>query len=259
MRDPSEGLASDGTIRTGASLHRIPRAYVPIVHSAVAHLAASADGVSVYLYGSVATGTAQPPHSDVDLLTVDLDPEVASKIGRALSYEFADRCRSVEIAAAMPGDFEGDGDEAYGGRVFLHHYCVHFAGPDVDRARHDFPADRRAARGFNGDIAQQARRWRGQLGDVDSAALGRRVARKTLLAVAGLVSIHDGTWTTDREYAARRWGEIHPELDSPLGEFLEWTAGHEPNSDALAGQLDTTVSVIVGQFADDIGLWPDTG
>jgi hypothetical protein len=240
-------------------LHRIPHAYVPIVHRAVARLAATGDGVSVYLYGSVATGTAHPPHSDVDLLTVGLDPDVASTIGRTLSDEFADRCRGVEVAAAMPGDLEGEGDEAYGGRVFLHHYCVHLAGPDVDRARHDFPADRRAARGFNGDVAQQARRWREQLGQVDSAALGRRVARKTLLAVAGLVSIHDGTWTTDREYAAGRWGEIHPELESPLDKILGWAAGDVPDTDALAEQLDTTVSAIVLQFADDIGLWHDTG
>ncbi|MCM0638919.1 hypothetical protein [Cellulomonas wangsupingiae] len=41
-----------------------------------------------------------------------------------------------------------------------------------------------------------------------------RVARKTLLAVAGLVSVHDHTWTTDRSRAVRRWCEIEPALDT---------------------------------------------
>ena len=258
--EPSEGLTTSGTIRTGVSARHVSPLYLPIVQSVVERASAADDAdVSVYLYGSVAAGTAQPPRSDVDFLTVGLDPEVAARVGESLSDEFADRCRSVEIAAAMPGDFEGDGDEPYGGRIFLHHYCVHLSGPDADRATNDFPGDRRAARGFNGDIAQQARRWRAQLDSaVDVSALGRRVARKTLFAVTGLVSIHDRTWTTDKDFAARRWGEIDPELAPRLGQLLKWSDGRvAPNRAALAEHLETTVGVITQQFADQIGLWPD--
>jgi hypothetical protein len=75
--------------------------------------------------------------------------------------------------------------------------------------------------------------------------------------VAGLVSIHDATWTTDRALAAHRWAEIEPELGSDLHALLPWS-----DSLVLAGcqavrhMLDITVPGITAAFASTIGLWP---
>jgi hypothetical protein len=210
----------------------------------------------VYLYGSVATGTARPPRSDVDLLTIGLPLDRAEAISERLSHEHAAMCRRVEIAASVETDFLGEHDEAYGGRVFLHHYCVHLAGPDLDQATTGFRGDRRAARGFNGDVDRHAARWRQQLDDTDPVHLGRRVGRKALLAVAGLVSVHDRTWTTDRERAATRWGQIHPEIADGLAELRDWSNGRRAaQRPRLADRLDDTVDRIVHQFAITIGLW----
>ena len=256
MIDPLEGLTADGLIRTGASADRIPARFLPLLHRVVDRVASVAPDAAVYVYGSVATGVARVPASDVDLLTIGLTAERAAEIGEHMSVEFDDICRGVEIAHAFDSDFRGEGDEAYGGRVFLHHYCVLLAGPDLDRSGSGYRGDRRAARGFNGDIAQHAMRWRRDLGSTDSARLGRRAARKTLLAVSGLVSIHDGTWTTDRESAARRWHEVHPELAAGLEELLQWSAGRRAATDErLAHQLNTTIDRVVEQFETDIGLW----
>jgi hypothetical protein len=49
------------------------------------------------------------------------------------------------------------------------------------------------------------------------------VARKTLLAVAGIVSVHDRTWTTDRELAARRWAAVDPARAAGLTTLLDWS------------------------------------
>jgi hypothetical protein len=164
----------------------------------------------------------------------------------------------VEIAVATVDDLVGARDEAYGGRVFLHHYCVHLAGPDRDPSTSGYPGDRRAARGFNGDIARWVRTWRGELATADPGELGRRVSRKTLLAVTGLVSVHDGTWTTDREGAARRWQEVHPELAEGLDDLLAWSDGRDAaTSGELESRLSTTVQAIVDQFVTSVGLWPD--
>lgn len=56
----------------------------------------------------------------------------------------------------------------------------------------------------------------------------RRAARKTLLAVAGLVSVHHA-WTTDRSRAVRRWSELEPGLATQLGRLhsLTWRSPHE--------------------------------
>jgi hypothetical protein len=123
-----------------------------------------------------------------------------------------------------------------------------------------FKADVRAARGFNGDIGRHLIRWRQRDGAVglSAAALGRVVARKTLLAVSGLVSVHDMTWTTDRESAARRWSVIDPSLAGPLADLVAWSGGHvQPTADQVHDVLTRggVVDRVVRAFEDSIGLW----
>jgi hypothetical protein len=258
VADPGEGVAADGTIRTGAHRGRVPAAFEPVLADAVA--LTGGGGASLYVYGSVAVGTVRPGSSDVDLLSIGLRD--AAAVGQNLSARYAELCRGVGIAAAEAGDLVGDTDAAYGFRVFLRHYCVHLAGPDPSAALPAFPADARAARGFNGDIAQHHRRWRRDLesGTVAADLLGVRVARKTLLAVAGLVSVRDHTWTTDRARAARRWGELEPNLAAPLGRLLSWVKPDRRPSRkevqrALSG--DGVVDAVVQRFGSLIGLWAD--
>ena len=259
MADPDEGVAADGTIRTGAHRDRVPAAFEPVLTDAVALVGES--GASLYVYGSVANGTGRPPSSDIDLLSIDL-PD-ATMLGRHLSARYADRCRGVEVAAATAADFAGGTDAAYGYRVFLRHYCVHLAGPDQSTALPAFPADVRAARGFNGDLGQNLRRWRQELesGAVAVDLLGIRAARKTLLAVAGLVSIRGHTWTTGRSLAVRRWSELEPGLAAPLGRLHSWAEReHYPSREEVERALadDGIVSAIVERFGSMIGLWVDS-
>lgn len=168
----------------------------------------------------------------------------------------------MEVVAATAADLAGDTDGAYGYRVFLRHYCVHLAGPDPSTALPAFPADARAARGFNGDIGQHLRRWRQELesGTVAADLLGARAARKALLAVAGLVSVHDHTWTTNRSRAARRWSEPEPGLAIQLARLHSWAkAQRHPARQEVERALadDGIVSAIVQRFGSLIGLWTD--
>lgn len=258
MADPGEGVAADGTIRTGARRYRVPALFEPVLADAVA--CAGESRASLYVYGSVANGTARPGSSDVDLLSVGL-PD-AAVLGQRLSARYAGICRGVEFAAATAADLADESDAGYGLRVFLRHYCVHLAGPDPSAALAPFPADARAARGFNGDLGRHLRRWRQQLasGTVAADLLGVRAARKTLLAVAGLVSVHDHTWTTDRARAVRRWGELEPDLAVQLGLLHSWAARQRRPSPGETGRAlagDGVIAAITGRFATLIGLWPD--
>ena len=257
MHDPYEGVSSNGTIQTGASRDRVTEVFEPVLEAAILASCIGDRDSSLYLYGSVATGMAQPGLSDVDLLTVGLPSAEAAKVERALSIRFSDLCRAVEVAAAQESDFRGGSDEAYGGRVFLRYYCVHLVGPDLHSALPDFSADDRAARGFNGDIAQHAQRWRMDLdGGVDVAPLSRRLARKSLLAVAGLVSVHDDTWTTDRATAAARWAEVEPALADDLYMLLRWSRGKPTlQRRSVEAVLDGIVAQIVVDFEASVGLW----
>lgn len=255
MHDPLEGVSENGTIVTGVGRNKVPPTFEPVLEAAIA--AVRSAEVSLYVYGSVATGMARAGTSDVDLLTIGLAGDEAASIGQDLSERHADLCRGVEVAAANVSDFEGNGDEAYGGRVFLRHYCVHLAGPDLHSTLPEFPSDARAARGFNGDIARDVERWRSQHDEGrNDAELGRRVARKSLLAVAGLVSVHDRTWTTDRRSAAARWSEINPALAADLQTLVAWSLGDQTASEhAVSELLDGIVAEIAVAFEKMIGLW----
>jgi len=257
MHDPYEGVTSNGTIQTGASRDRVAAIFDPVLDAAILASRIVDRDSSLYVYGSVATGMAQPGLSDVDLLSVGLPSAEAVEIARTLSMRFSDLCRAVEVAAAQESDFWGGNGEAYGGRVFLRHYCVHLVGPDLHSDLPDFPADVRAARGFNGDIAQHAQRWRMQLDDgCDVARLSRRLARKCLLAVAGLVSVHDDTWTTDRATAATRWAEIEPALADDLYTLVRWSRESSTlQRGSVEAALDGIVAQIVVDFEASVGLW----
>lgn len=257
MRDPREGVTPNGTIVTGARRDRVPRDFEPVLIAATELVRSHGAQGSLYLYGSVATGQARSPSSDVDLFTVDVAPDESSAIGQILSRRFSSLCRAVEVGAARASNYLGDTDAAYGNRVFLRHYCVHIAGRPHHESLHDYPADARAARGFNGDIAIEADRWQLALDAEDNHAdLARRVARKSLFAVAGLVSIHDGTWTTDRARSASRWSEIEPELGGGLGELVSWMDGRvTPTRAALARMLGGLIGQLVSTFESRIGLW----
>ena len=257
MRDPLEGVTPVGTIRTGVGLDRVPVEFEPVLRASKDMVRAADAGSSLYVYGSVATGMAQPGESDVDLVTIGLPSTKAAEVGIVLSRQFSDLCRAVQVAAAQPSDFSGDSDEDYGGRVFLRHYCAHLVGPDRHSALPDFPADARAARGFNGDIAENAQRWRLELAaERDAVELSRSLARKSLFAVAGLVSVHDHTWTTDRAIAAARWGEIQPALADDLQMLLAWSSGTaQPDLQSVEAALNGVIDRIVCAFEASIGLW----
>lgn len=256
--DPLEGVRPDGTITTGAHRDRLSIAFRPVLDKSLEHLAAVDGAPSLYVYGSVATGTAEPGRSDVDLVTIGLAASVARTLAQTLTTDFSQGCRGVEIGAAQPTDYQGASDEAYGNRVFLRHYCVHLAGPDLRHDLPDYPADRAAARGFNGDIGLHAERWRSALADVsEPALLARRIARKTLFAVAGLVSLHDRTWTTDRIAAAHRFGVIDPRLAPSLDTLVQWGNDNaaQPSRADIHRMLEGAVAEVVDAFGDQIGLW----
>jgi uncharacterized protein len=251
MHDPREGVTPDGLIRTGVAREVIGSTWTPVLQAAIDAVAGRA---SLYVYGSVATGCAVVSRSDVDLLSIGLPPPEAERISLDLSARFSDVCREVSVAPAAWAGLKADDDEGYGLRVFLRHYCAHLAGDDPAHDMPAFPADKRAARGFNGDIALHLQRWQiGANDDADVAHLATRIARKTLLAVAGLVSIRDGTWTTDRRTSAWRWRQI--ERDVPVEALVDWLDAPPRHLTAVHRVLDGPVADVVGLFSLEIGLW----
>lgn len=76
MRDPDEGVSPEGTIVTGARRDRVPAVFERVLAVAADELS-SLPEVSLYVYGSVATGQARVGRSDVDLMSIGLPVEDA--------------------------------------------------------------------------------------------------------------------------------------------------------------------------------------
>ena len=255
--DPLEGVGPDGVIVTGARRSAVQPEFLPVLTQAIERLNSADHGVSVYVYGSVATGMARIGSSDVDLVTIGADAAQARQLASDLSAAHRGLCRGVEIGPARFSDYEGGSDEAYGNCVFLKHYCVHLSGPDPARTLPSYQANRAAARGFNGDIGFRAAQWRTVLKDVPPPSLARRVARKTLFAVSGLVSVYDARWTTDRVESAQRWSAIRSDMADELGTLVSWAfSSHvRVTTSEIQDVLDGAVVELVAEFNRRIGLW----
>jgi hypothetical protein len=230
--DPEEGLDPDGYLVTGVDRSRVPAAYEPALADAVTTLTGALGDLlhGLYLYGSVATGQAVPPASDVDLLAVStapIDPSVLS----GLSARHAGTTREVALAVMTPEQLHGDDDEGLGNRAFLKHYCVLLAGAD---ARPDLPRyrpSRALVDGFAGDLTGAVEQWR-------STSDGRRAARRLLLFAATSESLAHGGWTTDRATGAALVRRHHPEWTSEVDRALRWSAGAAADPGEVSRFLD---------------------
>ena len=220
-RDPDEGLDTDGYLTTGVALDRIPPAYVAVVADCVAEIARALGATlhGLYLYGSVATGRARRPASDLDLLAVTLSAVDVSALEADLSARHRDIVREVGISHGTLAQVWADGAEGLGGRCFLKHYCVPLTGVDL---RAELPAcrtSREVADGFNGDLLAACRAWRST---VDTPVTARNAARRLLRAAATLESVEHGGWSTDQGTGAELVARHHPEWTVTVRRALSW-------------------------------------
>jgi hypothetical protein len=239
-RDPAEGVDADGYLVTGASLANIPAGYEPVLADCVDTLTSAfgdrLDGL--YLYGSVATGQARPPGSDLDLLAVwvsTVDAAEVATVVRALSTRHSAIVREVGLSQVTLQGLAGEADGC-----FLKHYCVPLAGrdrrPDSPRCR----PSRALADAFNDDLPSVVHRLRSTVDTAGTPAArviaARRAARRLLLAVATIESVSHATWSTDRATGAALLARHHPEWTEVAARALDWSAGRG-NPDGVEGLL----------------------
>jgi hypothetical protein len=115
-RDPDEGLDAAGLLSTGVALDRLRPAYAPVVSDCTAEVRrALGDRLhGLYLYGSVATGQARLPTSDLDLLAVSLSPVDLVVLEADLSARHADAVREVGISRVTLAEVWADDADGLG-------------------------------------------------------------------------------------------------------------------------------------------------
>jgi uncharacterized protein len=233
-RDPVEGVSAEGLIVTGAAGQRVPAVYRPAVADCATMVReAFGDRLhGLYLYGSVATGQARPPGSDLDLAAVrvsEVDSAEVASIEAGLSARHAGLVREVSLACASLAEVLAGDRGGLGWRCFLRHYCVSVAGTELRPQLPACRASRAVADGLNDDVAELVLRWRAELAaaqtPADVAAVARVAARKLLMVAATLESVEHGGWSTDRATGAGLLARHHPQWSAVAGLAVGWCAG----------------------------------
>jgi predicted nucleotidyltransferase len=249
-----EGIDGDGFIVTVVGPGVIPVVYRPVLASCVTVLRARLpDLVVVYVYGSVATGRARQPESDVDLLIVLADQaerRVIDEIAAELSDRFRGVAREVGLAVVSLAELWADDLDGVGVRCFVKHYCVPVGGDDVRPLLAACRASPEVAWAFNHNTAvavADAQRCLEQARTAEEVRqVCRRVARKVTLAATSLASIVESTWTTDRRRAAEIITLRYPQWAAAAADALRWCSA------------PTASSATVRAFLHDYASWVAT-
>ncbi|WP_157180823.1 nucleotidyltransferase domain-containing protein [Actinopolymorpha alba] len=183
----------------------------------------------LYLYGSVATGQATAPTSDLDLsaiVTTERALDQCRLLGEELSARHRSTVREVGISAGLLETLLAPNAEGRAERCFLKHYCINVAGIDLRPDLPRFRPDTTIAREFIGDLQGKIALFGDRLRDAESAAdvsaVALLVGRRLLMAAAVLHSVINGTWSTARIEGARLLDEHHPTYRRHTHRALAW-------------------------------------
>lgn len=236
--DPREGLDADGYITTGVDLDNVRPPYDAVLADVSATItgALGDDLDGIYLYGSVATGQARPPHSDLDVVV--LVRTDATQACRSLTERLTTRHRAaahdVAVGSVTIDQLHAPSDAGRAERCFLKHYCAHLTGRDVRPELPRCRPDKALAREFVGDLDAHLR-------CLHAEQTARSTGRRLLMAAAVLFSLEAGRWSTAREIGAQLFAERHPELRAEITRALGWASTPpygDTNPDLVIGVLD---------------------
>jgi hypothetical protein len=254
--DPLEGIDPDGNITTGADRERIAERYLGLLDRIIDTFARhELDRASLLLYGSVATGQAVSPTSDVDLLIIhdaaDRGEELVGEL-RDLSGWDHDLTHEVAPVLCPRGVLDSDTPDGLAMRCFVKHYCVVLAGPDPAVGIANVRVSSELAWSFNHDVRERVERYRSHLRTLDAPTdicrWSRNMAGGLLLAATSLANIVSGAWTTDRTTAANILAVRFPERSSDVHELVRvWRTG-TPHRAEIDAMLDTTGMWLTAQI-----------
>jgi predicted nucleotidyltransferase len=256
MAGRGEGIDRDGFIVTGVGADVIPVAYRPVLASCIAVLHARlTDVVVVYVYGSVATGRARQPESDIDLLVVladHADHGVIDGIAAELSDSHSHVAREVGLAVVTLAELWADDLDGLGARCFVKHYCVPLDGDDVRALLPACRASPEVAWAFNhntaGAVADAQRRLEQARTADEVRRVCRSAARRVTLSTTSLASIVESTWTTDRHRAAEIITIRYPRWAADAADALRWCSAPTASRGAVTAFLDGYASWVAAEL-----------
>ncbi|MBY0357778.1 MAG: nucleotidyltransferase domain-containing protein [Candidatus Obscuribacterales bacterium] len=237
----NNGLDSEGYISNGCSLANISESFSAMLEDV---RLAVVDAFklklhSIYLYGSVACGTARLVASDLDLFVAfqnELsfeDRALIKQLERDLSSRFETLVREVGLAAGSLAEIL-DGDNQVGWNCFIKHQCVCLFGDDLAAGMSKLRPTNAVAYGLNGDLSHELEKTKQLLAESSHASAGKTImplARKMVRTAFGLVMEAENKWTTDLDQCAHIFALHYPQHAKPIRHTLLLAKGEMVDSE----------------------------
>lgn len=211
------GLDENGFIINLCAQDKVQPIYREVVADALESVLALFEGKihSVYLYGSVAKGTAVPYESDLDMSVILFDaPDTAMhQKFEALSDEVTGRNPIISKLEYDVGWYQEvmRPEERNHWHYWLKH-SVNIWGVDLTADIAPFRPSIELAYGLNKDLKKRLDNVLVGLTEDNASSRGRAIAKKVIRSAYSLIAADDRSWYTDIYSCADAFSRMYPQL-----------------------------------------------
>ncbi len=225
-------------IKKEVALKKVSAKYNPIVKDVKSELLNFSDKIhSIYLYGSVATGKAKSPTSDLDIVVVlKRKPTSTLKsqlkdLETLLSQKYQKLFREVGFAITYKNEVL-QGREAFGWKFFLTILSVKIFGDNLFEKDMKFSPTKKLARNLHSDVDKNIAEAKQKIKSVnsDEAKLQiKSIMKKIIRTAFSIVMEDENYWTTDLKEMTQIFTKYYPEKKQQINAVLKTAKSKSPD------------------------------
>ncbi|EPL14442.1 nucleotidyltransferase domain-containing protein [Pseudomonas sp. CF161] len=241
-----DGVDADGFIPAAPS-QPLPAPFQPLLDDLCRTLTAEAGALldGIYLYGSVARGSAKPGVSDLDVTLVLHQPPNAATLASLEALRLALAARHPEVVKI---DFDIgsrqqvlDPQHRYSWGYWLKHHCRCLWGTDLAAHFAPFKPSRAIALALNGDFYPVLSRYADQIDQPAQPSevrrLQREASRKLIRATNILRSDQDPGWPLTLEEHVAQFVQCYPAQQAQIEFFLRHSQQPTASAEEFTARL----------------------
>ena len=244
-------------IKKEVALKKTPASYKPIVKEVKSELLKFSDKIySIYLYGSVATGKAKSPTSDLDLVVV-LKAKPTSKLKTqlkeletSLSQKYQKIFREVGFAITYKNEVLR-GKEAFGWRFFLTILSVKIFGDNLFQKEMKFSPTNKLARNLHSDVdknIEEAKKKIKSSNDEEAKLQIKSIMKKIIRTAFSIVMQDENYWTTDLDEMTKIFTKHYPEKKQQINAVLKMAKSKSPDKKSATSILNNFGKWVSSEF-----------
>jgi uncharacterized protein len=217
-------------IKKEVALKKVSAKYNPIVKDVKSELLKFSDKIhSIYLYGSVATGKAKSPTSDLDIVVVlktkptsKLKPQLKD-LETSLSQKYKKVFREVGFAITYKNEVLR-GKESFGWRFFLTILSVKIFGDNLFQKEMKFSPTKKLARNLHSDVdknIEEAKKKIKIANSEDAKLQIKSIMKKIIRTAFSVVMEDENYWTTNLDEMTKIFTKYYPEKKQQINTVLK--------------------------------------